>query len=165
MNFLLAEQSWWDERRFDPKDGYDELSPRDAKIAHIQLHVAKASLKLLINNPDTIKKEVVPDLAIYRSQIMNALDMRPDQIDEPYLLDRAPLNFVIRANGYLASYVEQLQHGEQMPLHPVIRGVEYLHYASVIIANHYDLDLESAQRTRMENFIGGPLPEVAAEQT
>ena len=165
MNFLLAEQSWWDERRFDPKDGYDELSPRDAKIAHIQLHVAKASLKLLINNPETIKKEVVPDLAIYRSQIMNALDMRPDQIDEPYLLDRAPLNFVIRANGYLASYVEQLQHGEQMPLHPVIRGVEYLHYASVIIANHYDLDLESAQRTRMENFIGGPLPEVAAEQT
>ena len=163
MNFLLVEQSWWDERQFDPIDGYEELSPRDAKIAHIQLHVAKASLKLLTNNPDTIKKEVVPDLAIYRSQIMNAVDMKPDQIDEPYLLDRLPLNFVIRANGNLASYVEQLQHGETMPLHPVIRGAEYLHYASVILAHHYDLDLEAAQRTMMENFIGGPLPEAIGE--
>lgn len=161
MNFLLKEQAWWDTREFDPPNGYEQLPPEDQKIAHVQLHLAKAGLKLLNRNPNTIRSEVVPDLAIYRSQLINVLGIIPEEIEDPLAVDLMPLHAVIRATGHLASYLEPRQHGEVVPKGPVRRGVECIHNAALLLADHYDMDLEQAQRTRMEQRLGGPLPELA----
>jgi hypothetical protein len=161
MSFLLAEQAWWDKREFDPADGYERLPVGDEKILHIHTHVSKAAFKLLDGNREFIVREVIPDLAIYRSQLMNQIDLVPEDVEQGMpVFETMPLRAVVRANGYLAKYLEPRMHGDTVPHHPIKRAAEYLHGAATMLADDYDVNLEQAQRERMELRLGGPLPEV-----
>src|SRR6266436_133356 len=79
---LLHAQAWWDAQRFDQPVWQVAAWP-DQKVRHIQLHVAKALGKVVIAygegsgaTSDTdalarVRNEVLPDVAIYRSQLIN----------------------------------------------------------------------------------------------
>ncbi len=80
--FRLAEQSAWDPVQFDPENGYAELDLWAQKGRPSQWHVAKAAGKLLRalgtvgedlpeSDVDIVEHEVMPDLAIYRNQLIN----------------------------------------------------------------------------------------------
>ena len=81
-HLLLQAQAWWDAQRFDQSE-WQVAEWRDQKVRHIQLHVAKALGKVVAalsagegaaSGTDTIaqvRDEVLPDVAIYRSQLLN----------------------------------------------------------------------------------------------
>src|SRR5262250_2304269 len=80
---LLQAQAWWDAQRFD-QPIWQVAEWRDQKVRHIQLHVAKALGKIVAalgegertasgTDPMArVRDEVLPDVAIYRSQLINA---------------------------------------------------------------------------------------------
>ena len=79
---LLHAQAWWDAQRFD-QPVWQVAAWRDQKVRHIHLHVAKALGKVVAalgeaahttSGPDLmarVRNEVLPDVAIYRSQLLN----------------------------------------------------------------------------------------------
>src|SRR5215475_2646197 len=79
---LLHAQAWWDAQRFDQPE-WQVATWREQKLRHIQLHVAKALGKVVTayeqggeatSGTDAlvrVRDEVLPDLAIYRSQLLN----------------------------------------------------------------------------------------------
>ena|SRR2546425_3328821 len=77
---LLHAQAWWDAQRFDQRE-WQVAAWREQKLRHIQLHVAKALGKVVaaydagaISGTDglaRVRDEVLPDVAIYRSQLLN----------------------------------------------------------------------------------------------
>src|SRR5205823_6768354 len=81
-HLLLPAQAWWDAQRFD-QPVWQVVEWRDQKVRHIQLHVAKALGKVVValgedagaaSGTDTtarVRDEVLPDVAIYRSQLIN----------------------------------------------------------------------------------------------
>ena len=80
---LLRAQAWWDAQRFDQPE-WHLAAWSDQKVRHIQLHVAKALGKVLaaldegagaasgLDPMARVRDEVLPDLAIYRSQLINS---------------------------------------------------------------------------------------------
>src|SRR5262245_6536300 len=82
QHLLLRAQAWWDAQRFD-QPAWQVAAWRDQKVRHIQLPVAKALGKVVAAygaEADTasgtdamarVRDEVLPDVAIYRSQLMN----------------------------------------------------------------------------------------------
>jgi hypothetical protein len=76
--WLLRAQAWWDAQRFD-QPAWQVAAWRDQKVRHIQLHAAKALGKVVaaydagaISGTDAlarVRDEVLPDVAIYRSQL------------------------------------------------------------------------------------------------
>src|SRR6266850_5441321 len=79
-HLLLEAQVWWDAQRFDQPEWHLAAWP-DQKVRHIQLHVAKALGKVVVaydagalSGTDAlarVRDEVLPDVAIYRSQLLN----------------------------------------------------------------------------------------------
>ena len=82
-HLLLQAQAWWDSQRFD-QPMWHVTEWRDQKVRHIQLHVAKALGKVVaalgegaraasgMDSTTRVRDEVLPDVAIYRSQLINA---------------------------------------------------------------------------------------------
>ena len=78
-HWFLQAQAWWDAQRFDQPE-WQVAAWREQKLRHIQLHVAKALGKVVAgydagagatSGTDALARihtEVLPDLAIYRSQ-------------------------------------------------------------------------------------------------
>jgi hypothetical protein len=83
-HLLLQAQAWWDAERFDQPEWHVAAWP-DQKVRHIQLHVAKALGKVAaaldgdtgaasgIDPVARVRDEVLPDVAIYRSQLINTV--------------------------------------------------------------------------------------------
>src|SRR5215470_20184358 len=81
-HLLLHAQAWWDAQRFD-QPAWQVAAWRDQKVRHIHLHVAKALGKVVAalgaeartaSSTDLrarVRDEVLPDVAIYRSQLLN----------------------------------------------------------------------------------------------
>src|SRR5262252_8289843 len=78
-HLLLHAQAWWDAQRFD-QPVWQVAAWRDQKVRHIQLHVAKALGKVVAASREEaagaaalarVRDEVLPDVAIYRSQLLN----------------------------------------------------------------------------------------------
>src|SRR4030095_3899545 len=81
-HLLLHAQAWWDAQRFD-QPVWQVAAWRDQKVRHIHLHVAKALGKVVAalgeearttSGTDLmarVRDEVLPDVAIYRSQLSN----------------------------------------------------------------------------------------------
>src|SRR5215510_2507930 len=82
LPLLLHAQAWWDAQRFD-QPVWQIAAWRDQKVRHIQLHVAKALGKAVAASSREaagasgaaalarVRDEVLPDVAIYRSQLRN----------------------------------------------------------------------------------------------
>ena len=175
----LEAQAYFDAEEFDV-DGYQELGYRDQKIRHIGLHVAKAAGKLLRRDEETIVHQVIPDLATYRSQLINLLD-EPDQtlvIEEieyrdvgAMLRQRASLLFqdqlhlykgitdaVVSANANLATYIERREHGATAEENQLKQAALYLDESASGLAWMHKVDLDEVHLARLAENLGRPLP-------
>jgi hypothetical protein len=175
FHLLLPAQAWWDAQRFDqPK--WQVAAWHDQKVRHIHLHVAKALGKVVALldaealpalGPDLkarVRDEVIPDVAIYRSQLINLL---PDGTTLPSftgvdtLADEPLWDAVLRlsrASAKLAAYLEPREHGESSPASFLSDAIENLHASAVVIATAFGLDLPVAHRARLEALLGVSLP-------
>src|SRR5215467_5224388 len=96
-HLLLHAQAWWDAQRFD-QPLWQVTEWRDQKVRHIHLHVAKALGKVVaalgeetptVADTDLraqVRNAVLPDVAIYRSQLINLF---PDVWAPPALAQRS----------------------------------------------------------------------------
>jgi hypothetical protein len=177
---LLHAQSWWDAQRFDQREWHVTVW-RDQKARHMQLHVAKALGKVVAAvdagaSPasDTgalarVRDEVLPDVAIYRSQLLNlfpevgapppSLAHRSaggsEQEGEPLL--RVVLG-LSRASAQLAAYLEPREHGATSPVSHIQEAMGDLCASAEALAALFAVDLAGAHRARLEAFLGAPLP-------
>jgi hypothetical protein len=180
-HLLLQAQRWWDAQRFDQPEW--QLAARaDQKVRHIQLHVAKALGKVVavldagvgtasgIDSLARVRDEVLPDVAIYRSQLINTLLERGEATASPLLRTECapslpaaqPLWCVAmslgRASARLAAYIEPREHGMTSPTAWILEAIQDLHDSAEALGTHFGVDLARAHQARLEELLGGPLP-------
>ena len=179
-HLLLHAQAWWDAQRFD-QPVWQVAAWREQKARHIQLHVAKALGKVVAAvdagaSPasDTgalarVRDEVLPDVAIYRSQLLNLF---PDVgTPPPSLAHRSaggggqqaePLLRVVlglsRASAQLAAYLEPREHGVASPVSHIREAIAHLQASAEALATAFAIDLAYAHQARLESVLGAPLP-------
>src|SRR5437879_302046 len=179
-HLLLHAQAWWDAQRFD-QPVWQVAAWREQKLRHIQLHVAKALGKVVVaygeevggasgtNLLARVRDEVLPDVAIYRSQLINLF---PDVwASSPSLAHRRaggsvqeaePLLRVVfglsRASARLAAYLEPREHGAVSPASHIHEAIADLHTSATALAAAFAVDLAGAHRARLEALLGAPLP-------
>jgi hypothetical protein len=180
-HLLLQAQQWWDAQRFDQPEWHLAARP-DQKVRHIQLHVAKALGKVvnaldreanLTHSSDPmvqVRDEVLPDVAIYRSQLINTLRERgvstalpchsPTRM--PFASAADVLSHVAlllsRASAQLAAYIEPREHGAMSPDAPVQEAIQHLHDSAEALASYFAVDLAGAQQARLEALLGARIP-------
>ena len=187
QHLLLQAQAWWDAQRFD-QPMWQVAEWRDQKVRHIQLHVAKALGKVVAaygadgasplgagaraasgKNPMArVRDEVLPDVAIYRSQLINtfgatastaALGHHSAHAGAPAI---EPLLHVImllsRASAQLAAYIEPREHGEASPTSHICEAIQNLHASAEALAAYFTVDLVRAHQSRLEALLAAPLP-------
>jgi hypothetical protein len=184
---LLQAQAWWDAQRFDQPEWHLAAWP-DQKVRHIQLHVAKALGKVVaalhegtgaasgIDPMARVRDEVLPDVAIYRSQLINIVREWGVPIASPFRPHaRGPsvsaadplLRTVIslsRASAQLAAYIEPREHGATSPASYVQEASQDLHDSAEALATYFSVDLATAHQARLEALLGAPLPASVVEQ-
>jgi hypothetical protein len=176
---FLHAQAWWDAQRFD-QPVWQVAAWREQKLRHIQLHVAKALGKVVAAydagagaTSDTdafarVRDEVLPDVPIYRSQLINLF---PEVGAPPSLahhraavgtLEAEPLLQVVldlsRASAQLAAYLEPREHGATSPVSHIQVAIEHLHASAEALAALFALDLVRVHQARLEALLGAPLP-------
>jgi hypothetical protein len=180
-HLLLRAQAWWDAQRFDQPEWHLAAWP-DQKVRHIQLHVAKALGKVVaaldggvgaasgIDPMARVRDEVLPDVAIYCSQLINTLResgvptaslFRP-HARVPSRSAADPLFRVTislsRASAQLATYIEPREHGGRSPASSIQEAIQELHDSAEALATYFAVDLASAHQARLEMLLGAPLP-------
>ena len=170
---LRAEQVYFDRRHFDPpKEGYQRLNRRDAKIEHIGLHVGKiAGTKMLDfmhgGRMEVMTGEIIPDLAIYSTQLANLLRI-PDGAFEYqpgiFSLGIADAN-IRRAAGKLFEYSEPRRHGPQPEdTRGPEQAAQMMYNTALDLSVEYGvIDLPSAQLERLEALMGHAFPLLGVE--
>lgn len=186
-HLLLRAQAWWDAQRFDQPESHLAAWP-DQKVRHIQLHVAKALGKVVaaldedgeaaagIDPMARVRDEVLPDVAIYRSQLINTLrawGVLPAPRFRPHArvpsrsaadpLFRVAMS-LSRASAQLAAYIEPREHGAMSPASSVQEAIQDLHDSADALATYFAVDLASAHQARLEALLGGPLPAALVER-
>jgi hypothetical protein len=187
IRLLLQAQAWWDAQRFDQPEWHLAAWP-DQKVRHIQLHVAKALGKVVaaldggggaaagIGPMARVRDEVLPDVAIYRSQLINTLReggvppaprFRP-QARVPFrsaadILVRVAMS-LSRASAQLAAYIEPREHGAMSPAASLQEAIQELHDSADALATYFAVDLASAHQARLEALLGAPLPAALVER-
>ena len=175
-DLLLRAQAWWDAQRFDQSEWHLAAWP-DQKVRHIQLHVAKALGKVVaalegggsasdIDPMARVRDEVLPDAAIYRSQLINTIPeggLPPRRGSVPTLWPSCPppphpvsapaaeLLFRVvvslgRASAQLAAYIEPREHGAKSPASSIQEAIQDLHDSAEALATY--LRSISPARTR-----------------
>jgi hypothetical protein len=184
-HLFLHAQAWWDAQRFD-QPVWQVAAWREQKARHIQLHVAKALGKVAAavgagaattSGPEQmarVRDEVLPDVAIYRSQLLNlfpevctpsSLSHRSAsagvQEDEPWL--RVVLS-LSRASAQLAAFLEPREHGAVSPVSHIREAIADLHASAEALAAVFAVDLARAHQARLEALLGAPLPASLVEE-
>jgi len=197
QNLLLPAQAWWDAQRFD-QPVWHVAEWRDQKVRHIQLHVAKALGKVvaalgdgesMASGTDTVapvRDEVLPDVAIYRSQLINtfpdwcaptaslfrtrACVAAPSATTPPRIHgQRAELLFRVvlslsRASAQLAAYIEPREHGVMSLTSHIQGAIQDLHSSAEALATYFAVDVARAHQARLEALLGTPLPAALVER-
>src|SRR6266568_5177260 len=184
-HWLLHAQAWWDTQRFD-QPVWQVAAWRDQKVRHIQLHVAKALGKVVAAYDEEeggasgtdalahVRDEVLPDVAIYRSQLLNLF---PEVGAPPALAHRSagggvqegePLLRVVlglsRASAQLAAYLEPREHGVASPVSHIREAIADVHASTEALAALFAVDLAHAHQARLEALLGVPLPASLVEE-
>ncbi len=184
-HLLLHAQAWWDAQRFD-QPVWQVAAWCDQKVRHIQLHVAKALGKVVVaygegagatSGTDAlarVRNDVLPDVAIYRSQLINLF---PEVYTPPSLAHRSvggggqeaePLLRVVlglsQASAQLAAYLEPREHGAASPVSHIREAIAHLHVSAEALATAFAIDLACAHRARLEALLGAPLPALLVEE-
>jgi hypothetical protein len=185
-HLLLRAQAWWDAQRFDQPEWRLAAWP-DQKVRHIQLHVAKALGKVVaaleagagvasgVDAMARVRDEVLPDVAIYRSQLINTVQewgVPTAPLSRPHArvpsrsaagtLFRVVMS-LSRASAQLAAYLEPREHGAMSPASYIHETIQELHDSAAVLAALFAVDLASAHRARLEALLGAPLPAPLAE--
>jgi hypothetical protein len=168
-------------------------------VRHIQLHVAKALGKVVAalgegestaSSTDTIvqvRDEVLPDVAIYRSQLINtfpdwcaptaslcspsthvAARVAGTQSHGRMHCAETLFHVVIalsRASAKLAAYIEPREHGTASPASLIGRAVQDLHDSAETLAAYFAVDLARAHQARLEALLGAPLPAALVKES
>ena len=176
---LLHVQVWWDAQRFDQRE-WQVAAWREQKLRHIQLHVAKALGKVVTaydvgaeatSGTDAlacVRDAVLPDVAIYRSQLLNLfpeVGAPPSRshhkagvgTSEPEPLLQVVLG-LSRASAQLASYLEPREHGATSPISHIREAIAHLHASAEALAIVFAVDLARVHQARLEALLGAPLP-------
>jgi hypothetical protein len=179
-HLLLPAQAWWDAQRFD-QPVWQVAAWRDQKVRHIHLHVAKALGKVIALVDEAappgagtalearVRDEVLPDVAIYRSQLINLLPdgwALPSSLAHPSARGGAPeaeslwrvVLHLGRASAELAAYLEPREHGAAAPASHIGAAIQALHASAEALATAFGVDLARAHRARLEALWGAPLP-------
>lgn len=160
MDLLLAEQKEFDTLYFD-RSSWDRGSWRDQKARHILENIAQAQLKLVGGDVQVIIDEAIPDLAMYRSQLINTFYLPPEAIEpkqgvRTFTLLSHAYPHVMQAAGELGDYLEPQEHQAVPPaIGHIERAAASLHIAAVGLAGMYLLDLEAAHRARLTQLSAG----------
>jgi hypothetical protein len=186
-HLLLQAQAWWDAQRFDQPEWHLAAWP-DQKVRHIQLHVAKALGKVVaaldagvgaaagIDPMARVRDEVLPDVAIYRSQLINTLrewgvPSAPRCRPHARVPSRSAADPLVRvaislsrASAQLAAYIEPREHGALSPASSLQEAIQDLHDSAEALATYFAVDLASAHQARLEALLGAPLPTVLVER-
>ena len=184
-HLLLRAQAWWDAQRFD-QPVWQIAVWRDQKVRHIQLHVAKALGKVVTaydvgaeatSGTDAlacVRDEVLPDVAIYRSPLLNlfpevgASPSRSHRKAGVGTSEAEPLLQVVlglsRASAQLASYLEPREHGATSPISHIREAIEHLHASAEALATVFAIDLAHTHQARLEALLGAPLPVSLVEE-
>jgi hypothetical protein len=150
------------------------------------LHVAKALGKVVVALGEgaqtasgtalqaRVRDEVLPDVAIYRSQLLNLF---PDVCASLSLAhhragvgtsEAEPLLRVVlglsRASAQLAAYLEPREHGAASLVSHIQDAIEHLHISAETLAAAFAVDLARAHQTRLEALLGAPLPASLVEE-
>jgi hypothetical protein len=186
-HLLLRAQAWWDAQRFDQPEWHLAAWP-DQKVRHIQLHVAKALGKVVaaldggvgaasgIDPMARVRDEVLPDVAMYRSQLINTLrewGVPTASLFHPHArvpsrsaadpLFRVAIS-LSRASAQLAAYIEPREHGARSPASSIQEAIQDLHDSAEALATYFAVDLASAHQARLEVLLGAPLPASLVER-
>ena len=158
---LISETRKFDENHF--YCDYEQLSWRDQTLRHIGEHITKAGMKLVdyeegsVQSSSVITKQVIPDLALYRTQIINLLEFDPKEIDwDAHGGDEDDLaQSILWAAGMINRYIEPSEHStearhENITINDLTAVPVRLHFVALILADQHDVDLVTAQRIRME---------------
>lgn len=157
---LLGETKNFDEEHF--YCDYEQLSWRDQTLRHIGEHVTKAGLKLVDFEEGSVDKavieqQVIPDLALYRTQIINLLGFDPVEIDwDAHSGDEENITqSVLWAAGMINRYIEPSEHSsegrhENLTTDDLTSVPIRLHFAATALAARHNIDIVEAQRKRME---------------
>jgi hypothetical protein len=121
-----------------------------------------------------IRDEVLPDVAIYRSQLINLF---PEVGAPPALAycsadvgrqEAEPLLRVVlglsRASAQLAAYLEPREHGATSPVSHIREAIEHLHSSAEVLAAVFAVDLARAHQARLEALLGARLPASLVEE-
>jgi hypothetical protein len=121
-----------------------------------------------------VRDEVLPDVAIYRSQLLNLF---PEVGAPPSLarhraagglLEAGPLLQVVlglgRASAQLAAYLEPREHGAASPISHIQEAIAHLHASAEALATMFAIDLAHAHQARLEALLGTPLPVSLVEE-
>jgi hypothetical protein len=186
-HLLLRAQAWWDAQRFDQPE-WHVAAWSDQKVRHIQLHVAKALGKVVaaldggagvasgIEPMARVRDEVLPDVAIYRSQLINTVREWSVSTTSPFRpyarvpsrsAEDALFRVVIslsRASAQLAAYIEPREHGEISPASRIQEAIQDLHDSAEALAIYFAVDLAGAHQARLEALLGAPLPTSLVER-
>ena len=167
MNFLTAEQATFDQVAFD-RNSWELKDWRAQKTRHITLHIAKAGLKLVNHKytpaglpSDIVVSEVIPDLSIYRAQLINthelgveAEDLLPFSVEGD---DDGAAFALLQAQGELSNWLEPLEHGkvasESERESRAYGAVQYLHCAVEALARSRSVDVEELHRQRLDTIL------------
>ena len=186
MDYLLLHaQAWWDAQRFDQPE-WQVAAWREQKLRHIQLHVAKALGKVVAAYDEgagvtsgtgalaRVRNEVLPDVAIYRSQLLNLFPEAgtPPSLAHPRTAvgtpKAAPLLRVVlglsRASAQLAAYLEPREHGAASPVSHIRAAIADVQASAATLAAVFAVDLARAHQARLEALLGAPLPASLVEE-
>jgi hypothetical protein len=121
-----------------------------------------------------VRDEVLPDVAISRSQLLNlfpevwtpsSLSHRSAsagvQEGEPWL--RVVLS-LSRASAQLAAFLEPREHGAVSPVSHIREAIADLHASAEALAAVFAVDLARAHQARLEALLGAPLPASLVEE-
>ncbi len=125
---------------------------KDQKTNHVLLHIGKAGLKYACRDLNVIRGEVVPDMAMATAQLVNTHQLNPHDLiksERPPTVLSQMEGHLLAATGYLASYLEPLEHDLPGNKGHVFAAAEHLYRFTCGVADFYGIDIVAAHQERL----------------
>ena len=161
---VLPLPTWVEMGAFYPVLGAMELTAELGYTTVVAAYDAGAGATSGTDALARIHNEVLPDLAIYRSQLLNLF---PEVGASPALADRRagggdqesqPLLRVVlglsRASAQLAAYLEPREHSAASPVSHIRAAIADVQASAAALAAMFAVDMARAHQARLEALLG-----------
>lgn len=163
----------FDKQRFDQPE-WQLQEWRDQKTRHIALHIAKLPKKILLLGKfdgRIITSEVIPDMALYRTQLIHTHQVPEEQLVhlpsdaavqqslrfQSQGVPALALERIALAGSHLAEYLEPAEHGvavsEPMKRANIIDAATDLHVGAAALALAHNMSLQDSLQTRLSRHL------------